>query len=136
MIQVFCSKRGSGKTKALITLANDKVREAKGNIVYIDDDTRAMYELHRSIRFIPTNEFELKDYESFYGFLCGILSENYDIEHVFIDGLCNIVKDSNCNMEKLFKKLDKIVKNNKVNLYITINHEVCEEIPQFIKQYA
>lgn len=136
MIQVFCNKRGSGKTKALITLANDKVGEAKGNIVYIDDDTRPMYELHRSIRFIPTNEFELKDYESFYGFLCGILSENYDIEHVFIDGLGNIVKDSNSNMEKLFNKLDKIAKSNRINLYITINHEVCEEIPQFIKQYA
>jgi DNA polymerase III delta prime subunit len=40
MIHVFCNKRGSGKTKALINLANEKVLESKGHVVYINDDKR------------------------------------------------------------------------------------------------
>ena len=40
MIHVFCGKRGSGKTKALINMANDSIQEAKGDVVYIDDDKR------------------------------------------------------------------------------------------------
>ena len=52
MIQVFCARRGSGKTKRLIELANHQQLEAKGDSVYIDDDSRPMLQLNRSIRFI------------------------------------------------------------------------------------
>lgn len=69
MIHVFCGQRGSGKTKKLIDLANDNVQFARGESVYIDDDNRAMLVLNRNIRFISTDDFKLKDYESFYGFL-------------------------------------------------------------------
>jgi Tfp pilus assembly ATPase PilU len=68
MIHVFCNKRGSGKTKALINLANDRILEANGHVVYIDDDKRRLYDLDRRIRFISTGEYGLKDYNCFYGF--------------------------------------------------------------------
>ena len=90
MIQVFFNNRGSGKTKALINLANEKAYCCKGNVVYIDDDERPLLELDRKIRVISTKNFKLSDYNSFYGFLCGILSEDYDIDTIFIDGLSNI----------------------------------------------
>ena len=85
MIQVFYNNRGSGKTKDLINLANDRVACCKGNLVYIDDDDRPLLELNRNIRFISTKDFQLTDYNSFYGFLCGILSEDYDVDTIFID---------------------------------------------------
>ncbi len=136
MINVFCNKRGSGKTKALIQLANEKVHEAKGHLVYIDDDRRPMYDLDRRIRFISTEDFELKDYHGFYGFLCGILSENYDVDTIFIDGLNNIVSCSLEDMAHLFFKLEKITKEHSVNLYVNMNCDsVGEEIPDFIKKY-
>ena len=70
MIQVFCNKRGSGKTKELINLANNNVLTGKGNSVYIDDDNRPMLQLDKKIRFISTELFGLNDYEGLYGFLC------------------------------------------------------------------
>ncbi|WP_027631660.1 hypothetical protein [Clostridium hydrogeniformans] len=136
MIHVFCNKRGSGKTKALIKLANDKAQSAKGDMVYIDDDNRAIHELHRKIRFITTREFGLKDYESFYGFLCGILSENYDIDTIFIDGLSNIVRVNIEEAEALFKKLEKVTREYNLCFYINLNHEICEELPEIIKKYV
>ena len=82
MIQVFCARRGSGKTKRLIELANHQQLEAKGDSVYIDDDSRPMLQLNRSIRFIDTMEYGVRDCSDFYGMLCGIISSNYDIENM------------------------------------------------------
>lgn len=135
MIQVFCNKRGSGKTKALIDLANQKVKETKGSVVYIDDDRRPLLELDRDIRFITTDEFELKDYNSFYGFLCGLISENYDIDNIFIDGLFNIVSGDINNAAHLFSELETLTDKNSVDIYITINDEH-HEIPDFMKKYV
>lgn len=135
MIQVFCGKRGTGKTKNLIAMANDFVDRTKGNIVYIDDDKRPMLELDRRIRFIPTDDFKIKDYNCFYGFLCGMLSEDYDIETIFIDGLFNIVSGSVSDAAHLFLELERLSSNFGLQIYININHE-SGELPEFIKKYA
>lgn len=134
MIQVFCDKRGAGKTKNLILMANKMVDSNKGDVVYIDDDKRPMFELNRKIRFISTNDYELNDYDGFYGFLCGILSENYDVDTIFVDGLFNIVEDKPQNAAHLFYNMEKISKKDGVNFYININEE--SELPEFIKKYV
>lgn len=135
MIQIFCNKRGSGKTKNLINLANDKVSQVKGDLVYIDDDTRPLYNLDKKIRFITTDDYDLKDYNDFYGFLCGILSEDYDICAVFIDGLSNIVQKDIENAAFLFAKIEKLAEKNSIDFYVNINNEE-ENIPDFIKKYV
>jgi len=66
------SKRGSGKSKYMISHANNGLKDTKGHIVFIDDDNRAMHELDREVRFISTENFELRDLNSLYGFICGI----------------------------------------------------------------
>ena len=69
MIQVFCKEKGSGKTKALMSLANSKVNNSKGNLVYIDDDTRGLLRIHKDIRFICSKDFNIHNYKDFYGFI-------------------------------------------------------------------
>ena len=134
MIQVFCDKRGSGKTKALVQLANEKVPTNNGNMVYIDDDRRLIYDLDRKIRFISANEYSIATNDAFYGFLCGILSEDYDIDTIFIDGLLNIVKGNLLDAAHLFSKIEKLENQYKVSFYININGE--ESLPDFIKKYV
>lgn len=135
MIHLNCNKRGSGKSKELISTANEMVSKSKGNLVFIDDDTRAMHELDRKIRFINSSEYELNDYNDFYGFLCGILSEDYDVEKIFIDGLLNIMKAELEGAGKLFEKIEKLSQKHNVELYININ-KTREEIPEFLKEYT
>lgn len=135
MIHVFCSERGSGKTKMLIDLANDNVQFARGDSVYIDDDSRPMLALNRRIRFISTEDFGLKDYESFYGFLCGLISENYDIEYIYVDGLSNIVRGKDLlSANPLFEKINELSRRYEVKFFINLNHK-CDDVPEFIKQY-
>ncbi len=135
MIQVFCGKRGSGKTKNLIDMANKTVSSTNGDIVYIDDDRRPMLELDRRIRFISTDDYGLQDYNSFYGFLCGMLSEDYDIETIFVDGLFNIVSGKVSDAAHLFLDLEKLSTKFGLRIFININHEN-EELPEFIKKYV
>ena len=40
MIQVILGDKGSGKTKRLIDLANDALKQEHGNIIFVDDDKR------------------------------------------------------------------------------------------------
>ncbi len=136
MIQVFCNKRGSGKTKNLIDLANSQSETISGHIVYIDDDSRPMHSLNRKIRFITTKDFELKEFEGLYGYLCGILSGDYDIEQIYIDGLSNIVDGDLPDAAFLFSKLDDISEEFNVDFFININEDNCSEIPDFIKKYV
>ena len=136
MIQVFCARRGSRKTKRLIELANNQMVDAKGDSVYIDDDSRPMLQLSRGIRFIDTNEYYVEDCQSFYGMLCGIISSNYDIENIYIDGLSNIV---NCTMKdatELFRKIAGLTDRFGINVYININVDTSEEVPDCIKEYV
>ena len=135
MIRVFCDKRGSGKTKALINLANERICHCKGDIVYVDDDKRPILELDRRIRFVATDEYSLKDYNTFYGFLCGILSQDYDIETIFVDGLFNIVTGDASDAAHLFLELEKLSRRYNIELFININHENAE-LPEFIRKYV
>ena len=136
MIRVFCAKRGSGKTKRLIELANLNQVDCKGDAVYIDDDSRPIFQLSRGIRFVNTNEYDVSNCESFYGMICGILSSNYDIENIYIDGFLNIVK---CNMKEAgetLKNIAKITNNNGINMYVNINMDNTEELPDCLREFV
>ena len=84
MIQVFCKEVGAGKTKELISLANKKLINTKGDSVYIDKNSKYSKEIDRRIRFVSTGDYGTLDCESFYGLLCGIISRKilYRIIHL------------------------------------------------------
>lgn len=136
MIQIFCNERGSGKTKKLIEKANDNIKKAKGNIVFIDDDHTNARLINRNIRFASTEDFNIKGCKCFYGFLCGIISNDYDIEHIYIDGLLSIVNCSLDETKELFFKLAEICKKYSINMFININREEISGIPEFIEEFV
>lgn len=134
MIKIFCDRRGTGKTKALIDLANEKVLTTDGDIVYIDDDNRPSLELDRKIRFVNAKDFNFTDQKSFYGILCGIISQNYDIQTIFIDGLFNIVEEDVQSAVNLLNDMEKLAQKFNIEFYINVNGEA-EKIPPFMKKY-
>ncbi|MBD7916060.1 hypothetical protein H9660_12975 [Clostridium sp. Sa3CUN1] len=136
MIQIFCAKRGAGKSKKLIELANDRALIAKGDSVYIDDDGRRMRQLIGKIRFINTNELGVLDCDSFYGLICGIISQNYDVENVYVDALSNIINKNIPDSINLFKKLKEFSQKYNINIFINLNCECMEDLPDFIKEHV
>lgn len=121
MIKLLVGEAGSGKTKTMIGMANESVEKKKGEIVYIESSSKHMHQLHRDIRFISTEDFSLSTSNSIYGFLCGIISENYDIEKIFIDGLDKIVQPMDESILEFFEELDKAVSSHEIELIISSN---------------
>ncbi len=65
MIQVIAGKKGSGKTKRIIDMANVASRDSKHDIVFIDDDARYMYDLRHEVRFINAGEYGRVIYDAY-----------------------------------------------------------------------
>ncbi len=88
MVKLLIGKKGTGKTKMMINLANDSVEKRNGNIIFINKNNRILYDLKHDIRLINMEEYEeLKNTDEYIGFLYGIISSNHDIEVIFIDSI-------------------------------------------------
>lgn len=134
MIQLIIGKKGSGKSKQIVDMANNMVNEAEGDIVFIDDDSRYMLDLRHEIRFVNSTEYNVDDVNKFYGFVCGMISQDFDISHIFIDGIKNMVHTELLDMEPLFRDLNDVLKKNKVNAVIVISADP-ETVPEFFKEF-
>ncbi|MBP3874034.1 MAG: twitching motility protein PilT [Lachnospiraceae bacterium] len=92
MIQFIIGEKGKGKTKVLLEKANREVKEATGNVVYLDKNTQHMFELNNKIRLIDVTNYPLTDADEFIGFICGIISQDHDLEKVYLDSFLRIAK--------------------------------------------
>ena len=135
MIQVILGKKGTGKTKKIIQMANDTLKSATGDIVFIDHDKQYMYDLKHNIRFIDASEYEIESPKMFFGFLCGIAANNFDLEYLFIDKFLKIVKHDLSELEGLFEHLSTFSERCKVNIIMSISTDP-EQIPEYLKSYS
>jgi ABC-type cobalamin/Fe3+-siderophores transport system ATPase subunit len=92
MIQFIIGEKGKGKTKVLLEKANREVKDATGNVVYLDKNTQHMFELNNKIRLIDVTHYPLTDADEFIGFICGIISQDHDLEKVYLDSFLKIAK--------------------------------------------
>ena len=135
MIQVIAGNKGSGKTKRIIDMANQASQESKHDIVFIDDDNRYMFDLRHQVRFVNAGEYSLTSDQMFMGFLCGIVSQNFDLGLVFVDAFKKLFKADLSTSEWLFERLETISKNHSVDFVLSIS-EGEEELPAFIQKYV
>ena len=135
MIKVLYGKKGMGKTKIMLETANNLVRESSGRIIYIDDSNELMTKLAHKIRFVNVLDYPIHGSHEFLGFICGIASQDYDLDDLFIDGLTYIVKEDIADMENFFVGAKKISDLCNFDLFISINGDD-NDIPDFIKEYV
>ena len=134
MIQVIHGKKGSGKTKRILDQANEAIKEHRGDVIFIDDDNRYMFDLRHEVRFVNAGEYGCDSPEMFLGFLCGMLAQNFDISVIFIDAFLKLVKTDVNNTEAFFARLDRLSKDHSVQFVLSVN---CDDsiAPEFIKKY-
>lgn len=135
MVKILAGKEGSGKTKHLIRMANEQVKTTHGNIVYLDSDKRHIYDLKHEVRFLNMEEFPIDKAEEFVGFLCGIISNDYDIQSIFVDGLYNMVEMNEIEALRCIEKLEVIAKKFEIEFRIGMNYKG-EDIPEAIQKYV
>ena len=131
MIQVIFGKKGSGKTKRILDMANASVKEAKGNVLFIDDDKSYTLSLKPQIRFIDASEYAVKGKEPF---LAGILAGNYDISVIYVDAFLKLVKAEPAELVDFFAQLERLVANAQCDLVISFSEDA-ENVPESIRKY-
>ena len=135
MIGFVCGVKGSGKTKKMVEMANGIVNDALGKVVFVDDNTRHMFNLKHSIRLVTTDDFALNNHDSIYGFLVGLIAGDFDIHTIFVDSFLRMTNSSVTEVEPLVRRLEPIMEQNNVRLILSISADV-ENVPDYMNQKA
>ena len=114
MIKVHIGLKGSGKTPKMIDAVNTAIDVEKGNVVCITDGDRLMHTINRKARLINTENFDITNLDVFVGMLCGIIAQDFDVTHIFIDSIFKSVPSATIEdlegfitvLETLEKKFD------------------------------
>ncbi len=135
MIKIIYGSKGSGKTKKMLDLADEALASTKGEVVFLATTTRYRMEIKPQIRFIDLAETGIASKDALIGFVKGLLSGNYDIEYVFIDGFYKVIgKELNsAEVAEFFMVIDSLAKN--VDFVLTVSCEK-EDLPEFIAKYV
>lgn len=133
MIQLIVGKKGKGKTKHLLDKVNDAIKGANGNIVYLDKSSKHMYELNNRVRLINVEDYGIANCDEFIGFVCGIISQDHDLEELYFDSFLKISGlTEGKELLPVFKRLEEL--SNTFNVNITISVSMDEgELPEEVK---
>ena len=132
MVQIIAGRKGKGKTKYLLDMANTAVKEAKGSIVYLDKSSKHMYELNNRIRLINVAEFSVSTAEGFIGFICGIISQDHDLEAMYLDRFLKLAGLEGEDITATLAELDQISTKYHVNFVLSVSMDG-EELPESAK---
>lgn len=125
MIKIHIGLKGSGKTKKLIEAVNGAVNVENGNVICITDGNRLMHDLDRKVRMINTGDFNIKSFDMFEGMICGLIAQDYDITHIFIDSIFKSVPSGDmASLDAFIMDLEKLEEKFNVSFTMMVSAEV------------
>ncbi len=133
MVQIIVGQKGKGKTKHLLEMANTAIKEAKGSVVYLDKSSKHMYELNNRIRLINVAEFPVDSPDGFAGFVSGIISQDHDLETIFLDSFLKLASIPGSDITSIIDILEKLSEKYKVNFVISVSMDP-NELPENAKK--
>ena len=123
MVKVVYGGKGIGKTKFLLADVNEAVKDSKGDIVFIDTSSSLITNLRHEIRYVNISEFPLGNLNDLFGFLCGMIAEDYDITAIYMDHLDKFAE--NCDDYPVFFNKIKILEDKfNVNFVFSAHGEM------------
>lgn len=124
MIEIIAGEKGKGKTKELLAKVNHSVATASGNIVYLDKSQKHMYELNNKVRLINVMDYPIDNCDEFLGFLCGIVSQDHDLEEMYLDSFLTIAfAETDDEIQHAIEKLDIISERYNVKFILSVSRD-------------
>lgn len=134
MIKVHIGLKGSGKTPKLIEACNSAIQVEKGNVVCITEGNRLMHDINRNARMINTESFDIKNLDMFEGLLCGIIAQDFDVTHIFIDSIFKSVPSADLEqLETFMTSLEKLEQKFGVSFTMMVSAEAKDAGPNLLK---
>lgn len=128
MVELIVGKKGKGKTKVLLDKVNGAIKDANGSIVYLDKSTKHMYELNNKVRLIDVSVYPIKNADEFVGFVCGIISQDHDLEQIYLDSFLTTAKLEGLDVTATLEQLEEIGAKFGISFIISMSLDK-EEVP-------
>ena len=129
MVQLIVGEKGKGKTKELLDKVNKEVKEASGTFVYLDKSRKHMYELNNKVRLIDMSEYDIQNSSGFLGFISGVVSQDNDLEKMFLDSFLKISKAEDGELGEVLERLDTMGKKYGVSFIVSLSKNK-EDLPE------
>ena len=135
MVKVIIGLKGSGKTKQLIDSINNAIKTESGSMVCIEKGSALTFDIDYRVRLIDAGEYAIGSFTLLKGFISGLHAGNFDISHVFIDGLYKLcgTKDHNETADFL-AWADAFGAANKISFTISISDDAAT-MPESVTKY-
>ena len=121
MVQLIVGEKGKGKTKHLLDKVNTEIKNVSGNIAYLDKSAKNMYELNNKVRLIDVSDYFIENFSEFLGFVCGIISQDHDLEQMYLDSFFPISKAEKDDMDACIDKLEKVGEKFGVDFVVAVS---------------
>lgn len=136
MVKLLIGHKGTGKTKQMIDLANAEIEQSNGSVIFINKNSRLMYDLKYRIRVVCMEEYEyITNSDEYIGFIYGIISSDHDIETIFIDSILKHADFSLGDIPEFLTRLKKISKNYGMDFVVSLSAEKEEMIGVDFSEY-
>ena len=133
MVQIIAGNKGKGKTKQLLDKVNNAILTATGNIVYLDKSQKHMHELSNRVRLINVMEYPITNPDEFIGFICGIISQDYDLQEMYLDSFLTIgCINTDEEITRAIEKLDEISEKYGVLFVLSVSRDEVD-LPEYAK---
>jgi len=135
MISLILGHKGSGKTKHLIACVNEAIDTSKGNVICVEKETKLTYDVNYRARLIATDDYEVKGYDTFFGFLAGVCAGDHDITDVLVDATLRIGGRDYNALAKFLEQIYELSSTHEKSFVFTISADK-EELPESIFNFC
>ena len=132
MVQLIVGKKGKGKTKCLLDKVNTEVKNVLGSVVFLDKNTKHMYELNNKIRLIVVTDFMISNPDEFLGFVSGIISQDHDLQQMYFDSFLKISCLEGKDISGTIDKLEKLGEKFNIDFVLSLSMDE-SELPESVK---
>ena len=132
MVQLIVGNKGKGKTTQLLEKVNSEIKNIPGNIVYLDKNTKHMYELNNKVRLIDVSQYMIENSSEFMGFVSGIISQDHDLQQMYFDNFLKISCQEGQNITASVEKLEKLSQKSEVDFILSVSMDI-SELPECLK---
>lgn len=132
MVQLIVGNKGKGKTTQLLEKVNGEIKNIPGNIVYLDKNTKHMYELNNKVRLIDVSQYMIENSSEFMGFVSGVISQDHDLQQMYFDNFLKISCQEGQDITPSVEKLEKLSSKSGVSFILSVSMDI-SELPESLK---
>ena len=134
MLKLVLGAKGKGKTKYILDTANAEAQSSDGVVIYLDKNSKHIFELDKTIRLINVREYPIPGFEVLMGFICGLISGNNDIESIYFDSFLTLANLEGTDPADALDKLVILSDRLKVDFIVSLSMDE-DKLPERFKEY-